>query len=300
MKTTKLSISIVKDTTNRFYGFAVISGFNNFDLRKTLESGQCFRFYTQDGFYFVNSADKFAGMVQFEDNLYISCSLEEASYWANYFSLYDDYTPINNIIASNKFLIEAAEYSRGIRILKQDPWETLICFIISQRNNIPKIKNTVNKLCKLFGKSKILRIFDKSYLYYTFPTPNELMHLFKASEEQLKNYTIKLGLGYRTPYIMDAIEKVTSKSINLDTLKSGVCTYDYAIDKLQTIKGVGPKVANCTALFGLGHTSAFPVDIWIQRAIDDKFNGRLDTSKFGEYAGIIQQYIFYYMIKHKG
>lgn len=262
----------------------------NFNLEKTLTSGQCFRFSQAGRIWTVQSEDKVVKIIQdFENNklLFMGETQEIKDYWIQYLGLTDDYSEIHELIKDNEFLVKAEQYSQGLKILHQDPWETLVCFIISQRNNIPKIKTTVERICRACGKPISAKNTNTQETYYTFPTPEELL---RGLSENGNN----LGLGYRLPYLEAAAKAVLNGTLNLSELTAGNSTYYNAIQRLQSLYGVGPKVANCVALFGLGHTSAFPVDIWVQRVIDREFNGIIDINKFGEYAGIIQQYMFYY------
>lgn len=268
-------------------GTCIIKNIHGFSLDKTLRSGQCFRFKCINNIFIVQSKDKVIGITQDclnDDTLLVLGDIKDVEeYWINYFNIADNYTDIDKLVIGNGYLERAARYSSGLKIMKQDAWETLICFIISQRNNIPKIMTTVNKICELCGEE----IDFNNKKYYSFPTPERLL-------SGIKEYGNDMGLGYRLPYIGYATRKVIDKEIELDKLDYKNSSYENTMNVLETLYGVGPKVANCTALFGLGHTSAFPVDVWIQRIIDKEFNGCFEAKQFGEYAGIIQQYMFYY------
>jgi N-glycosylase/DNA lyase len=169
----------------------------------------------------------------------------------------------------------------GLRILRQDPWEMLITFILSQRKNIPAIAKAVETLCHDYGRE-----MQTPYeTIYTFPTPDELS---QADEEKLRN----CGLGYRAPYVLDATRRVQQGILNLEMLNS---LDDVALfEMLLTVRGVGKKVANCVCLFGYGRTSRVPIDVWISRAIQEEFQGNDPFIDMGEAAGILQQYVFYY------
>lgn len=268
--------------TNNQDGTVSITNIHGFNLDKTLKSGQCFRYEQEGTIYTIQSEDRITKVIQKEaDKLLMIASEEDAiNYWIPYLNIEDNYEAIKGLIADNEFLVEAEKFSTGIKIMKQKTWETLVCFIISQRNNIPKIMYTVAKLCKLCGNS--FEFMGKTY--YTFPTPQELL-------EGLEKYGEQLSLGYRLPYLEYAAKEVLNNRLNLDSLRED---YTQAIIRLEGLHGVGPKVANCVALFGLGHTSAFPIDVWIQRVIDEYFDGFIDISNYGEYAGIVQQYMFFY------
>jgi N-glycosylase/DNA lyase len=177
-------------------------------------------------------------------------------------------------------LIKAIHIGTGLRILKQDPWEMLITFIISQRKNIPAIAKSVDILSRKYGK-EILTPYET---LYTFPTPSELSG---ASKEDL----LACGLGYRAPYVLNAVCQVLSGTLDIWSLTS---LDDEALyQKLLTVHGVGAKVSNCVCLFGYARTARAPIDVWIARAIDEDFCGFNPFPILGEVAGIIQQYIFY-------
>lgn len=202
--------------------------------------------------------------------------------WKPYFDLPENYEAIRNSISPNDhYLQKAADYSRGIRILRQDPWETLITFIISQRKSIPAIASAVEKLCQKAGEE----IKTPLEILYTFPTPQKLSSL---SPEDLK----ACSLGYRIPYISKSAG-IIKKSPHL--LKD-MAKYDdeQLLNALMELPGVGIKVANCTALFGFHRTALAPVDVWIKRVIDQKYEGSNPFPAYGQKAGIMQQYLFYY------
>lgn len=271
-------------------GTVDVLNITNFNLEKTLTSGQCFRFSQYGRVWTVQSEDKLVKIIQdFENNklMFMGEIQEIKDYWIQYLGLTDDYSGIHELIKDNEFLINAEKHSQGLKILHQDSWETLVCFIISQRNNIPKIKTTVERICSACGKPISMNNTNTQETYYSFPTPEELLNGLRENRNNL-------GLGYRLPYLEAAAKEVLNGTLNLSELTAENSTYINALQRLQRLYGVGPKVANCVALFGLGHTSAFPIDVWIQRVIDREFNGVIDVNKFGKYAGIIQQYMFYY------
>ena len=173
------------------------------------------------------------------------------------------------------------EFGKGIRILKQEPFEALISFIISQRKNIPSIRTTVEQFCKLFG-SFVGTPYEQINF---FPNVHMVAHatMFDMSS---------LALGYRSSYVRDAIDKVNTRAVDLEILQ-------YESDKdlleiLQRIRGVGPKVAACVALYAYHRLNIMPIDVWIQKAIDEDFNGNNIFYEFAEYAGVLQQYIFFF------
>ena len=198
------------------------------------------------------------------------------SIWRKYFDLDRDYGAVNKNLSKNEILKSAAEYSFGIRILNQEPWETLCSFIISQNNNIKRIKGIISRLCDNFGE-------DKGG-YHAFPTAERIAECTLEDLEVLRS-------GFRAKYILDAAQKISSGEIDLEKLKT--VSTDAARDELMKIKGVGPKVADCALLFSLCHIDAFPKDVWIKRAMQALFGGEL-PEEAKPYAGIAQQYIFFY------
>lgn len=178
-------------------------------------------------------------------------------------------------------LKEAAKYAPGIRILRQEPYEALCTFIISQNNNIKRIKGIVQRLCENFGE-------EISPGDFAFPTPQKMAEL---SADDLA----PLRAGFRNRYLIDAAQKVYSGEVDLESCRT--LDYEQARKELMKITGVGVKVADCTLLFGLHRIEAFPVDVWMKRAMDKLFPGMM-PSDFGDCAGIAQQYIFHYSRMH--
>ncbi len=257
----------------------IIENADNFDLKKTFECGQCFRWnYDQDGIWrgIVNGKEI---SVKKENNAIIIYPCNEAefnTFWYNYFDLERDYNAINKLFSQDKILSNAVIYGDGIRILNQDPWETLCSFIISQNNNIPRIKGIVERLCENFG--------EKIMSGYSFPSAETIA---KLSIEDLS----VIRCGFRAKYIIDAAKKVSEGYIDFDFLKKA--DTDTAKEKLMTIYGVGEKVADCALLFSLGHIDVCPKDVWIKRALSVLYDGRFPECA-NTYAGIAQQYLFYY------
>lgn len=249
-----------------------------FNLNKIIESGQCFRakHLTDDSFLFL-SADKMLRIKQIDNKHYLA---NWDDYWKNYFDLASDYS---KKIPQDDFLLKAFQFSKGIRILHQDPWEMLISFIISQRKSIPAIKTSIERICKNFGTSL-------SGDLYAFPTPEQL---FKADFNVLKT----CGLGYRIQYIQDTAKIIYTENINLNSWDK--FSTEKLLEKLLKFNGVGPKVANCVALFAYGRGECVPIDTWINKIIQNKYNGQNIFGTYGKKAGIMQQYAFYYLIKHK-
>lgn len=262
---------------------------DDFDMKKIADSGQAFRIKeivsAPTSTYRFITQQYIVYITQISEITYdISCSMDEWNrIWVPYFDLTRNYETIRKTIpAADSFHSMASQYGQGIRILCQDPFEMLVTFIISQRKNIPAIKASVEKLCSLFGTP----IETELETVYTFPTPDQLS---KATTEELST----CSLGYRLPYIEDAINKVCLKEIDLELLKS-LSTEDLN-STLLSIKGVGKKVANCINLFAYNRLECAPVDVWIEKVINQYFGGTNPYPSFGDTAGILQQYAFYYM-----
>ncbi len=253
---------------------------SDLDIFKTFDCGQCFRFEplgenTVAGVAF----GKRLVLKNTPDGVLLEgVSTEEyESIWKGFLDIDRDYDSINRSFTEYEKLKTAAKAGYGIHILNQDPWEVLCSFIISQNNNIPRIKKIIEKLCRMYGTE----IEDG---IYTFPSPSALL---EAGEEGVA----QSGCGFRTRYILGAAQQVESGALIPDELIKA--TYDQAFLRLTQLKGVGPKVANCVLLFGLKHTEAFPVDVWIKRVMEKYFEPDFDPAVFGNNAGIAQQYLFY-------
>ena len=253
---------------------------SNFILSETLDCGQAFRWQEISPNLWQGVAfGKLLKIGSQEDviTLYNTSKEDFELIWREYFDLDRNYGEILSVLSQNEVLKAAGEFAGGIRILKQDPWEALCSFIISQNNNIPRIKGIVERLCENFG--------DKiSEGIYSFPTAEKIAALSLDDLAVLRS-------GFRAKYILDAAKKVSSGEILLDELKS--MPIDLARAELVKIYGVGEKVADCTLLFGLSHIEAFPKDVWIKRAVTKLFDGALPECA-NPYAGIAQQYIFHY------
>ncbi|MDR3030846.1 MAG: hypothetical protein LBU35_00470 [Holosporales bacterium] len=248
----------------------------DFDIGQIANSGQCFRINKLDSQCWEVIAFGKRLIIKYikGDNYIFDCSLEEyKTIWEDYFDVKRDYEKIKNeIIKTNDpYLIAAVKYGSGIRILKQDLWEVIVSFIISQRNNVPRIKNTITKLCAPYKND--------------FPSADILS---KYEEADFKN----IGLGYRAIYLKDISNLISAGKFDLEKLKK--MEYQEALEYLKRFRGIGEKVANCIALFGLHKIEAFPIDIWIKHIIEKQYNGNFDIKRFESYAGIVQQYMFYY------
>ena len=275
---------------------------DDFDLDKIIESGQCFRpRKIQDRYRFITQNHVLYIRRLSDEILYeVSCSAEDWNQiWMPYFDLetnYDDLRYKINRKARNEFINQAVEFGKGIRILKQDPLETLISFIISQRKSIPAIRSSVEKICDRFG-TEIETEFESSV--HLFPTIDQLS---QATEEDLKS----MALGYRVPYIIDAIQKLTreiedesektdlEKIFPIDLEKLNDFSNEKLLETLQRIHGVGKKIANCVALYSYHRLNCVPIDVWIERAMLEDLEGMNLKRAFGDFSGLVQQYVYFY------
>lgn len=285
------------------YPFVRIDGVSELDIEKIFDCGQCFRFErvenSQHASEFSGVAyGRFVSFAQDGDTLYIYGSdlADFETVWRGYLDLDRDYREVERDVlehSQNSALIAAIEYGRGIRILSQEPFECVISFIISQNNNIPRIKKIIEALSERCGERIELCDEAKKHLSgeripYAFPSAEALCTLGEAGLFEMKT-------GFRAKYIYDASSRVLSGELMLDTVR-GEDT-ESAIDRLCEVKGIGRKVASCALLFGFGKYDAFPIDVWMKRVAEKYFGDEADTLSsrtFGDYAGIAQQYLFYY------
>lgn len=272
----------------------------DFDLSQTLECGQCFRFENiGENEYILVAKNKLLRVKQEKNKLiFFNTSREEyKNIWENYFDMDNDYKNIKEwLLLKDDKLKEAITSKYGVRILNQEFFEMLITFIISQNKQIPHIKQIVNHISERYGK-KVGEYNGKSY--YSFPTPAELSH---ANEEELRS----LKVGFRAPYILDAVQKVVEGEIKEEIIQK--LNNEEALAMLLSIRGVGVKIAHCVLLFGLSRRDAFPIDVWIKRIMEKIYYGK-ETNKeeiqafaseqFGAYGGYAQQYLFYYARDNK-
>ena len=267
-------------------GTMIVKNVTSLDLGETLDCGQSFRWRDNgDGSFTGVAYEKLVTVSIRDKDLHIENTTEQdfEKIWRNYFDLDLDYDSIRSSIGEiHPVLKEASAYAPGIRILRQEPWEALCTFIISQNNNIKRIKGIVDRLCTTFGN----KIGDTDF--YTFPKPEILA---KLTPDDLA----PLRAGFRNKYIIDASRKVATGEVDLEKCKN--VPYDDARAELCKIKGVGNKVADCTLLFGMHRIEAFPIDVWMRRAMERLFPN-MTGEDFGEYAGIAQQYIFHYARMH--
>ena len=264
--------------------FIVIPDVRDLDLEQTLDCGQSFRWEKHnDGSFSGVAFGKYVNIsLDGTDMIIKNAAPEDEKIWREYFDLELDYGKIRGDISKlHPVLEDAARYAPGIRILRQEPYEALCTFIISQNNNIKRIKGIVARLCVSFGDE-----IDEGV--YTFPTAERLAELTPDDLAPLR-------AGFRNRYIIDSAKKVASGEVDLELCKTA--GYEAARAELMKITGVGVKVADCTLLFGMHRVEAFPVDVWMKRAMEKLFPG-MSANDFGEYAGIAQQYIFHYSRMH--
>ena len=266
---------------------------DHFSITQISRSGQCFRMneLTQEkaGTVAVVAFGKYLELHQDDNRIFFDCTQEEYDcIWKNYFDMETDYAEvIRGIDAADTYLVSAAAFGAGIRILHQELWEMIISFIISQQNNIKRIRKCVQLLCEKYGEQKEAK---NGVVYYEFPTPDALS---KASIEDL----YACNLGYRSRYVYETANAVVHKEIDLESLSA--LDYEAANKELLKLCGVGKKVADCICLFALHKTEAFPRDTHINKVLAAQYPNGFPFEKYGENSGILQQYLFYYDLEHK-
>ena len=257
----------------------------NFSIAQICESGQCFRMEEmQDGRYRVIAGNRYLELEQQGNRVRFDCSeVEYQNFWRHYFDIETDYGAVMAQINPNDtYLTAAAQLAWGVRILNQDLWEMIVTFMISQNNNIKRITNSVDLLCRRCGH-KIDGSAEGEELY-TFPKPLEV------PDEVFDDRS--MGFGYRAPYLKEIYEYGANNPDWLDNLRK--MSYDEAMESLLTRKGIGKKVANCICLFGLHHVDAFPIDTHVKQLLDKYYSDGFDFERYKGVAGIIQQYLFYF------
>ena len=274
-----------------------IKKIDSFELKDIFECGQCFRWNKDADDSYTGIFNKRILNVRKDTNgniVFTGNATENEI--ENYFDLKRDYTKIKNDLSLiDDYLKQSIEYGSGIRILNQDLFETIISFIISANNNIPRIKGCIESLCRNLGE------YAGKYggkEWYSFPSPQVLA---EASEEDLA----PCRLGYRAKYLLAAGRQVTEAGEGaLEKLASDELTADETIEELRRYTGVGPKVASCIALFAMGRMESFPIDVWVKRVMNQLYGipegdtgamRRYAAEHFGQYGGIAQQYLFYYI-----
>lgn len=249
----------------------------DFDIEQIADSGQCFRMYrVGDETWEIFALDRFLKIQKREGEHIFYCDQKEFDdFWSDYFDLQTDYSEIKRRILATKdeYMIKAVNFGSGLRILRQNLWEVMVSFIISQQNNIPRIKVCLKKLCEINGER--------------FPTPTDFLNFREKDLDSVK-------LGYRKNYLLKISESISNGSFDLEKLKE--MKYPESLKYLKTLHGVGDKVANCIALFGLHQIEAFPIDVWIKRILEVRYHNDFSLERWNlqDIGGIVQQYMFFY------
>ncbi len=255
----------------------------HFDPAQIAASGQCFRWrQTEDGGFEVPAFGRVLKVYKTGDKRFeMDCTEDEwREIWSGYLDIDEDYGRFADAILTSQddYLKGAFKLGEGIRILRQELWETVVSFLISQNNNIPRIKNSIEALCREFGEEIEDGIFS-------FPSAETLAeHKAVLSEK-------RFGLGYRDVYIRDIAEYVCGHESWLEDLKKA--DRDTAYRELIQRNGIGPKVANCICLFALHHIDAFPVDTHVKQILDRHYSDGFDFDRYSGFAGVVQQYMFF-------
>lgn len=263
----------------------VVMQIQDFDCKQTFECGQCFR-WNFDGSVWhgiVQGRELFIHQDGDVFDFYPCTQQEFDDFWVDYFDLQRDYAAVKQQLQFDERVAQGIEYAGGIHILRQEPFEILISFIISANNNIKRIKRIIENICEAVGRP--------AGSGYAFPTPEELS---RFSVDELHD----MGAGYRARYIHDTA-RVVADGFDMEKLKD--LDYDSTRKRLCQLCGVGPKVADCIMLFSLGFTRAFPVDTWVQKSLDNLYSDyaaqhpqEFAYERFGDNAGFAQQYLFHY------
>ncbi|MCL2013608.1 MAG: DNA-3-methyladenine glycosylase 2 family protein [Oscillospiraceae bacterium] len=297
-----------RNTHIRREGSSMVLTLPGFSLAGTVDCGQCFRFekipqkaISADVFFGI-AGDRavLAGQEGNDITFYNTNEDEFYEFWYNYFDLDTDYEKLKKIFAADPVMRDAVKFAGGIRVLRQQPWETLCSFIISQNNNIPRIKGIIQRLCENFGNRvhisvkpdnnipahirAFFRVLENSSVF-SFPSYKRISALTDRDLSVIR-------AGFREKYIFDAARKLASGEISLAEISK--MSSQNARQALMKIKGVGPKVAECTLLFGFARTDAFPVDVWISRALKQYYADGFPVF-IKPYAGIAQQILFHYI-----
>ncbi len=278
----------------------VIKNQDSFELEDIFECGQCFRWNKEEDSSYTGVIKNGVINVKMLGNKIIFkgiCDKEIKDIVEDYFDLTRDYSKIKKQLSEiDTYMKTSVEYGKGIRILNQDLWETIISFIISANNNIPRIKGIIERLSAKYGKE----IEWNGKKYYTFPTPEEL------KEVSVEDYR-KLGLGFRDIRLYETTKMILENKVDLQKLRENPDTKEVR-EQLLTLSGVGPKVADCILLFSdLKRFEVFPIDVWVRRVMNDLYIKEEDETKvskvkiekianekFGNLAGLAQQYLFYW------
>ncbi|SCY73205.1 DNA-3-methyladenine glycosylase family protein [Alkaliphilus peptidifermentans] len=273
----------------------IVKNVKDFELKDIFECGQCFRWRKEDDNSYTGVAyNKLLNINKIDEDIHLlnTNPIDFEEIWINYFDLNTDYAIIKkNLIKKDDVMKRATSFGNGIRILKQEPWETIVSFIVSANNNIPRIMKAIELLCSKYGEE--IGSFNGK-LYYSFPRP-EIIAKLKPEDLSACN------MGYRGPYIIKTANQVLSNPNLIPMLRAQ--NTDHCRKGLIDFSGVGPKVANCIAFFAFGKLDAFPVDVWVKRLMEYfYFHSEMKPkeiedfakNQYGSYAGYAQQYLFYY------
>lgn len=268
---------------------------DSFEPKHIFECGQAFRWkLEEDGSYTSIDGDLFINVKKEDDHIVLKNCSQDDFYkkWENYFDLKTDYKKIKEKLYFNETLKDAIDYGYGIRILNQDKFSTIISFIISANNQIPRIMKSVDLICKNYGE----KIGDfKGRELYSFPSPEKLA---KASASDLREIA---RVGFRDQRIVDTACQIAKGDFDIE--KSSELSSEELKKELIKLPGVGPKVSDCIMLYSYNRPATFPVDVWIKRVMEFLFIkketnknliGKYADELFGDMAGYAQQYLFYY------
>lgn len=256
-----------------------------FDLSQICQSGQCFRMnpLNENKYALIAGSYYMEASQQGEECIFYCDEIQYETFWKKYFDLERDYSAyIAQIEESDSYLKAAAEFGKGIRILQQDIWEMIVTFLISQQNNMVRIRRCVENICSRYGEKKVNLHGD---IYHAFPLPEMFADL---DEDALK----ACNLGYRSKYVVRTAKSIAAGQVDLSAVSA--MPYEQARTELLKLFGVGEKAADCICLFGLHHLQAFPVDTHIRQAINEHYRQGFPYHQYDGFQGVMQQYIFYY------
>ena len=271
-----------------------------FDPKDIFNCGQCFRFYEEDDESFTIVAyGKVLNIKKEDDDIYIIGSNEEdfKNIWYKYFDLEKDYKKIEKALSIDPVMKKAISYGKGIRILNQEKFETIISFIISANNGISRIRKSIEKISNLYGN---YITEDKNRSYYSFPSPSVLKDIDPLEIRE------KTKVGFRDKRIVESSKMIYNKDIDIEEISK--LSLQSQREELMKLPGVGPKVADCILLFSFERNESFPVDVWIKRVMEELYIKEEIQKKevaqkgreiFGAYAGFANQYLFYYGRENK-
>ncbi|MEG1243007.1 MAG: DNA glycosylase [Oscillospiraceae bacterium] len=257
----------------------ILASTDELSISKTLDCGQCFRWSRdENGAYTGVAGGRVLRLWEENDSVFCDAPENDLPFWRDYFDLDTDYISAGAKFTQSDYLKTCAEFGSGIHILRQDFWEALCSFIVSQCNNIPRIKKIISTLCGHFGE-------NLGEGFYSFPEASKIAALDESDLAPLR-------CGYRAAYILNAARAVSEGSLCPSMFAE--LSPEEALNELKKIHGIGNKVASCVLLFGLHRMDAFPIDVWMKRALKEHFPRDFDPKVLGEFAGLAQQYIFFY------